>query len=81
MVVCIFEKYKDAFGKPGKGVHKYRLLNTAVVDYVLSIIMAIILAYLTKIPLVITTIGVLVAGILSHILFCVDTNVMKFISL
>jgi len=79
MLTCIFEKYKDSLGKPGEGIHKYRFLNTAIMDYVMSIIMAIILAYLTKVPLVLTTIGVFAAGLLSHVLFCVNTNTVRFL--
>jgi hypothetical protein len=78
---CIFDKYKNIFGKPGTGIHKYKLLNTAIVDYILSILLAILIAFLTKIPLVLTTISVFILGILAHILFGIDTDVVRFLKL
>ena len=36
-------KYKDIFGKPKQGAHQYRFLGTAVVDYILTIIGAILI--------------------------------------
>ena len=32
-----FCKYKDLFGKPGEGVHSYRIFNIAIVDVILTI--------------------------------------------
>lgn len=81
MNLCPFSKYRDAFGVPGKGAHRYRFLNTAIVDYILSIILASVITYYTKIPLVLTTISVLIVGILLHMLFDVDTNTIKYLGL
>ena len=30
-------KYKDILGKPGQGVHSYRIFNIAIVDVILTI--------------------------------------------
>jgi len=79
--MCIFSKYKDIFGEAGKGVHSYRFLNTALVDYLLTILGAILLTYLTDIPLVLTTIGLLVLGIILHYLFGVNTNSLKYLGI
>jgi len=79
--MCIFSKYKNIFGEAGKGVHSYRFLNTALVDYLLTILGAILLTYLTDIPLVITTIGLLVLGIILHYLFGVNTNSLKYVGI
>ena len=35
---CPFSKYKHILGIPKKGVHRYRLLGTAIIDYILTII-------------------------------------------
>jgi hypothetical protein len=78
---CLFEKYKNILGIPGKGIHKYRFLGTAVMDYVFSILLAILITYLTHIPLVLTTIGILVLGIVLHALFGVETNAIRFLKL
>lgn len=73
--------YKYIFGKPGEWVHKYRFLDTAIVDYVVSILIAMLITKLTKIPLVITTIGVLLLGILLHWAFCLKTGTETWLKL
>lgn len=77
--MCIFSQYKDIFGKSGTGPHQYRFLNTALVDYSLTILGAILITYLTDIPLVLTTIGLFILGILLHYLFGVETNTLKYL--
>jgi hypothetical protein len=79
--MCIFSQYKDIFGKVGNGVHQYRLLNAALVDYSLTILGAILITYLTDIPLVLTTIGLFILGILLHYLFGVETNTLKYLGI
>ena len=74
-----FIKYKDALGVPGEGIHKYRFLNTAIADYGLAILLACFITYITKIPLVLSTILVLIIGIVLHMLFGVETNAIDFI--
>ena len=66
--------YKYSLGMPGKGVHQYRFLDTAIFDYLGSIIIAMIITKFTKIPLVLTTIGVFVLGIILHLVFCMKTG-------
>ena len=77
----IFREYKDIFGKSKQGLHSYRLLDVAIVDYMMTIIGAIILSYYTEIPLVVTTIGLFVLGILLHLLFGVSTGTMRWLGL
>ena len=74
-------KYKDIFGKVGEGVHKYRFLNTAMVDYYLTILFAMLLTYITDIPLILTTVGLLLLSILFHYLFGVQTNTLKYLGI
>jgi hypothetical protein len=81
MTICPFSKYRDIFGIPSQGVHQYRFLNTAIVDYALAIIMAFLVARFTKIPLVLATILVLVVGIILHMLFGVNTSAIKYLGL
>ena len=38
-------KYKDILGKPKEGLHKYRFFGVAVVDVILTIIVALIISY------------------------------------
>ena len=39
-------KYKDALGKPEKGIHSYRFMNIAIIDVIMTIIAAFIIGYL-----------------------------------
>ena len=32
-------KYKNIFGEPGKGAHRYRLFNVAIVDVIATIVL------------------------------------------
>jgi len=80
-ISCPFKLYKDLLGIPDKGVHKYKFLNTAIVDYVFTLIGACITTYLTTMPLPLTTILWFIMGIVSHILFGVDTASLKFLGI
>ena len=73
--------YRHAFGRPGEGAHRHRLVGTAAVDYGLSILLAVALTALTKVPLVLTTIAVLVVGLLAHYLFGVPTQALQYLGL
>lgn len=83
-------KYKNIFGEPGTGVHKYRIFDIAVVDTVLTvlIIALIIWVWYKKFSTVktrkhvgwvvlFTTIIVFSLGIFAHRLFCVNTTINK----
>jgi len=73
-------KYKDIFGKPGEGVHSYRIFNIAVVDVLLTVLLAFIIHFfLPKISLIYTFIFVFLLGIFAHRIFCVRTTVDKAI--
>ena len=37
---CILKKYRDILGIPGKGLHRIKFRGTAIVDYILTIIVA-----------------------------------------
>lgn len=78
---CPFIKYKHIFGIPGKGLHRFRIFNTALIDYILTIALALILTHFTGIPLVINTILSFVLGIVFHILFGVQTNTLSFLGI
>jgi len=79
--MCIFSQYDKLFGVIGKGVHKYRFLDVALVDYYMTIFGAMLITYITKIPLVITTIGLFILGIILHYLFGVETNTLKYLGI
>jgi hypothetical protein len=81
MGYCPFKKFSNIFGESGKGVHSFKILNTAIVDYLLTILLAFLLAWITNIPVVIMTIIVFIIGIILHILFGVNTNTIKWLRL
>ena len=78
---CPFKKFRDIFGKPNTGIHKIKLGDTSIIDYLATIIGAMVISYYTKIPLVIMTIIILLFGILFHILFGVNTSSLKYLGI
>ncbi len=81
MTLCPLVKFNKIFGSPGKGVHSFQIMNTAMVDYILTILGAFLMTYLTNIPLVLTTIGLFILGIIMHILFGIPTDAVKYLGL
>jgi hypothetical protein len=78
-MIEMFCKYKDALGKPNKGVHSYRIFNIAVVDVLLTIIVAAILSFFSKKNFFLVLLLLFILGIIMHYLFCVKTTVHMFI--
>jgi hypothetical protein len=74
-----FCKYKNIFGIPGEGIHKYRFLNMALADILLTLLASIIISYLFKLSFLITTISLFILGIILHRLFCVRTTIDKLL--
>ena len=72
-------KYKNALGIPGKGVHSYRIFNISVVDVLLTIIGAWIIAKIFNWPFLATLIGLFLLGIILHKIFCVKTTIDKLL--
>jgi len=72
-------EYKDMFGKPNEGVHKYRVLDVPIVDYAMTIMVSFIIALYTNIPVVFVTIIMFGLGVFSHIIFGVKTSTTDFL--
>lgn len=68
-------KYKDALGKPNKGIHKYRIFNIAIVDVIMTIIGAWIISWIFNFSFWITLLILFLLGIILHRIFCVKTTV------
>jgi hypothetical protein len=73
------KKYRNIIGEPGTGIHRFKFKGTSYMDYFITILGAFFLTYVTDIPLVITTIFLLLLGIFSHALFGIETESIKFI--
>ncbi len=71
--------YKDALGKPGKGIHSYRLFGVAIVDVIFTIFGAMLIAYFSKYNFVKILVSLFLLGIILHRLFCVRTTVDKLL--
>ena len=70
-------KYRHIFGKEKEGVHQYRIFNIAIVDTLLTIVAAWLIAYYFKLNFWIVVVIVFIIGILVHKLFCVETTLTK----
>ena len=78
---CLFSQYKDIFGAPGTGVHAYKFLGTSIVDFGLSMLLAVFVTWKFKMPLELSVILMLALGILFHILFGVQTSTLEYLGI
>ena len=76
-----FCKYKNILGKPKQGLHSIRFMNIAVVDVLLTILLAIsIKTYMfDEIEMSIILLGTFIMGIVIHRIFCVKTTIDKLL--
>jgi hypothetical protein len=73
-------KYKNIFGKVGKGVHSYRIFNIAIVDVILTFLLAFIIQLLLpKYNYYHILILLFILGIILHRMFCVKTTIDKLL--
>ena len=72
-------KYKDIFGEPNKGLHSYRFLGLAVVDIILTFLLALVVSKFVKYKIHIIFISLIILGIFMHLLFCVDTPITRLL--
>jgi hypothetical protein len=74
-----FCKYKDIFGKPSEGAHKYRLFDIAVIDVAFTILGAYLISYFSGYIFWKVLAILFLSGIFIHRLFCVRTTVDKIV--
>ena len=72
-------QYSNIFGEPGKGVHKYRVCNIAVVDVLLTIVGAYLINLYVETGFWKVLLCLFLLGIILHKVFCVRTTVNKFL--
>jgi hypothetical protein len=70
-------EYRDIFGKVGTGAHSLRLFNIAVVDTLLTLLLAYVISSYLKSNLLLIFFLLMVASILIHRAFCVETTLTK----
>lgn len=78
MFLC---KYRDLFGKPGKGLHSYRLGDIAIIDVVGTIVISLAIAYIFGLHAWTVVASAFLLGIFAHWLFCVKTTLNKALGL
>ena len=76
-----FCKYKNIFGKPNEGLHKYRILDIALIDLILTIILgkAIQFYIIPKTNIYLILMMCFILGIFMHRIFCVRTTIDKLL--
>lgn len=74
-------KYRNALGVPGKGIHRFRIFNIAIVDVLFTIIAAYFLHLVMpkQLSFVTSLIGLFLLGIILHHVFCVRTTIDKLL--
>ena len=72
-------KYRNALGKPDNGIHSYRLFGVAIVDVIMTLIGAYIIARLLKFPFFYVLLFLFILGIILHRIFCVRTTIDKLL--
>lgn len=77
----MFCQYRHIFGKEGTGVHSYRLFGIAIVDLLLTILVAAIISYYTQNRFIIVFGILMILAIFLHWLFCVKTRINTLLGL
>ena len=72
-------KYRDSLGRPGLGIHRHRLFGVAIVDVIMTLIGAAIIASFTGWKFSYTLVGLFIVGIVAHRAFCVRTQVDRWL--
>jgi len=72
-------KYKDIFGKPNTGLHSIRIFNIAIVDVLLTVLLAYIIANVFHTRFYVTLAILFISGIILHRMFCVRTTIDKLL--
>jgi hypothetical protein len=73
-------QYKNIFGEVGKGIHSYRVFDIAIVDVLLTLLLAYLISIIFPgYSYLLILILLFILGILLHRIFCVRTTVDKMI--
>jgi hypothetical protein len=71
--------YSNMFDDPNKGIHQYKIFGIAIIDLLVTIIFALMIAKYYKISFIKTLLTLFLLSILFHRLFCVKTAVDVFL--
>ena len=73
-------KYKNAFGKPNRGIRKYRVFNIPILDTVVTLLFVWFISYYYNYPFI-NVLGItFILMVISHRAFCVRsaTDILFF---
>lgn len=73
------EKYKDALGKPGKGMHAHGVFGFAILDLIATLVVAYLISHLVHINFFVCSILLLGLGVAAHQVFGVHTKINTFL--
>jgi len=77
MSACPFQKYRDVFGTPRTGFHAVRIFDLAALDIAGTIVAAWAIARGMRWAFGWVLLILLLIGEILHVLFCVETPVVK----
>ena len=82
-MACALSAYSEILGRPGEGLHAWRIpgTNTAAVDTALTLALAWALARFSEVPLVVALLAVFALGLLAHAVFGVPTQAVQWLGL
>ncbi len=72
-------KYKDIFGKPGEGIHRFRIYDFSVVDILVALLGAYLISYFSGVSMKYVIPFTFVLGVIVHRIFCVRTKVDRML--
>lgn len=73
-------QYRDILGKINKGVHSYRIFDIAIIDVIMTFILAkFINMFIPKYNYFIILILLFILAIFLHYIFCVKTTINKLL--
>jgi hypothetical protein len=74
--MCIFARWSETLGRPREGVHAARIpgVDVALWDVVGTIVGGLLIAWVTGWSVWATVACAFVAGVVAHLLFCIQTR-------
>lgn len=72
-------KYRDVFGKPHEGVHRWRFLGFASIDLLGTALIAFLISCYFRGRFIVIFLSLMAIAIVAHRLFCVNTTLNKMI--
>jgi hypothetical protein len=72
-------KYSNMFGEPNTGLHKYRFLDLAIIDVLLTFLLGLFVSKLFKKAIWKVLIILFLLAIFFHRIFCVNTTINKLL--